>query len=77
VLQDMFSSPFSTGLTVSVSVPHTSCGRLRHDQYTTSKVEHLRLMPDDGWQRQAQLGDGDSPVRTTIAKAFGLDAATR
>jgi hypothetical protein len=33
-----------------------------------------------GWQRQAkssELGDGGLPVRGTIAKAFGLDAATR
>ena len=33
-----------------------------------------------GWQRQAEsseLGDGEFPVRRTIAKAFGLDAATR
>jgi len=33
-----------------------------------------------GWQRQAQsskLGDGGFPARKTIAKAFGLDAATR
>ncbi len=33
-----------------------------------------------GWQRQAEsseLGDGGFPVRRTIAKAFGLDAATR
>ncbi|OHB68150.1 MAG: hypothetical protein A2Y77_12430 [Planctomycetes bacterium RBG_13_62_9] len=30
-----------------------------------------------GWQRHALLGDGDLPVRRTIAKAFGLDAATR
>jgi hypothetical protein len=33
-----------------------------------------------GWQRQAEsseLGDGGFPVRKTIAKAFGLDAATR
>jgi len=29
-----------------------------------------------GWQRQAQLGDGDLAVRRTIAKAFGLDDAT-
>jgi len=24
----------------------------------------------DGWQRQAQLGDGDSPRRGTIAKTY-------
>jgi hypothetical protein len=33
-----------------------------------------------GWQRQAEsseLGDGGFLVRETIAKAFGLDAATR
>ena len=33
-----------------------------------------------GWQRQAEsseLGDGGFAVRKTIAKAFGLDAATR
>jgi hypothetical protein len=33
-----------------------------------------------GWQRQAEsseLGDGGFPVRRTIAKASGLDAATR
>jgi len=30
-----------------------------------------------GWHRQAQLGDGDFPGRRTIAKAFGLDDATR
>jgi len=24
----------------------------------------------EGWQRQAQLGDGDSPRRGTIAKAY-------
>ncbi len=30
-----------------------------------------------GWQRQSQLGDGGVAVRRTIAKAFGLDAATR
>jgi hypothetical protein len=30
-----------------------------------------------GWQRQAQLGDGLPQLQgTTIAKAFGLDAAT-
>ncbi|OHB68077.1 MAG: hypothetical protein A2Y77_16320 [Planctomycetes bacterium RBG_13_62_9] len=43
----------------------------------------LRTMQKDrefgagGWQRHAQLGDGDLPVRRTIAKAFGLGAATR
>jgi hypothetical protein len=31
----------------------------------------------DGWHRQAQLGDGGFSVRKTIAKAFGLDDATR
>jgi hypothetical protein len=33
-----------------------------------------------GWQREAEsseLGDGEFPARRTIAKAFGLDAATR
>ncbi|HXK37103.1 MAG TPA: hypothetical protein VJ553_05985, partial [Candidatus Paceibacterota bacterium] len=30
-----------------------------------------------GWHRQAQLGDGDFPMRRTIAKAFGVDDATR
>jgi len=30
-----------------------------------------------GWHRQAQLGDGGFPVRGTVAKAFGLDDATR
>jgi hypothetical protein len=33
-----------------------------------------------GWQRQAEsseLGDGGFPRRRTIAKTFGLDAATR
>jgi len=30
-----------------------------------------------GWHRQSQLGDGDLPAHRTIAKAFGLDAATR
>jgi hypothetical protein len=30
-----------------------------------------------GWQRQAQLGDGGRAESLTIAKAFGLDAATR
>ena len=50
------------------------------------------MLPDDnstataslqdvaGWQRQAEsseLGDGGLLVRETIAKAFGLDAASR
>jgi len=30
-----------------------------------------------GWHRQAKLGDGDLPLRRTIAKACGLDDATR
>jgi len=30
-----------------------------------------------GRHRQTQLGDGDFPGRRTIAKAFGLDDATR
>jgi len=34
-------------------------------------------MLDNGWQRQARPGDGHSPMRMTIAKAFGLDAAIR
>ncbi len=34
------------------------------------------LARHNGWQRQAQLGDGGFPVRRTIAKACGLDAAT-
>ena len=62
---------------MSASTPHTSCGHLRHDQYTTSEVERLHRMLDNGWQRQARPGDGHSPMRMTIAKAFGLDAAIR
>jgi hypothetical protein len=30
-----------------------------------------------GWHRQAQLGDGFTGTDKTIAKAFGLDDATR
>ena len=54
-----------------------------------ASIECASGMPN-GWQRQgvpnamnrvwgphAQLGDGVFPVRGTIAKAFGLDAATR
>jgi hypothetical protein len=39
-----------------------------------------KVARQNGWQRQAEsseLGDGGFSVRRTIAKAFGLDAATR
>jgi hypothetical protein len=39
--------------------------------------EDVRSLIFSGWQRQAPLGDGGLAVRKTIAKAFGLDAATR
>jgi len=51
--------------------------RATREEQCTGEARQTQSRLRDGWHRQAQLGDGGFGVRKTIAKAFGLDDATR